>query len=101
MKNKLMEVFDKLMLRKRAIIETIYDQLKNILKVEHTRHRSGLNFWVTRQVPTVTSLPKMRTFLCGNGCENTSEKRLSSGDFRRESRLRYTIALSALLVLVH
>ena len=49
----------------------------------------------------VTSLPKMRTFLCGNGCENTSEKRLSSGDFRCESRLRHTIALSALLVLVH
>ena len=46
MKNKLMDVFDKLMLRKRAIIETIYDQLKNISQVEHTRHRSGFNFLV-------------------------------------------------------
>ncbi len=46
MKNKLMPVFDKLMLRKRAIIETIYDQLKNISQVEHTRHRSGFNFLV-------------------------------------------------------
>ena len=46
MKNKLMPIFDKLMLRKRAIIETIYDQLKNISQVEHTRHRSGFNFLV-------------------------------------------------------
>ena len=41
-----MDVFDKLMLRKRAIIETIYDQLKNISQIEHTRHRSGFNFLV-------------------------------------------------------
>ena len=41
-----MPIFDKLMLRKRAIIETIYDQLKNISQVEHTRHRSGFNFLV-------------------------------------------------------
>ena len=42
----MMDVFDKLMLRKRAIIETIYDQLKNISQIEHTRHRSGFNFLV-------------------------------------------------------
>jgi hypothetical protein len=46
MKNKLMPVFDKLMLRKRAIIETIHDQLKNISQIEHTRHRSPANFLV-------------------------------------------------------
>ncbi len=46
MKNKLMDIFDKLVLRKRAIIETIYDPLKNISQVEHTRHRSGFNFLV-------------------------------------------------------
>ncbi len=46
MKNKLMPIFDKLMLRKRAIIETVYDQLKNISQIEHTRHRSGFNFLV-------------------------------------------------------
>jgi hypothetical protein len=44
MKNKLMPLCDKLMLRKRAIIETINDQLKNIAQVEHTRHRSIWNF---------------------------------------------------------
>jgi hypothetical protein len=37
MKNRLMLMFDKLMLRKRAIIETINDQLKNISQIEHTR----------------------------------------------------------------
>jgi len=46
MKNKLMSLFDKLMLRKRAIIETIHDQLKNISQIEHSRHRSPANFLV-------------------------------------------------------
>ena len=34
------------MLRKRFIIETIFDQLKNISQIEHTRHRSAKNFIV-------------------------------------------------------
>ena len=46
MKNKLMLLEDKLMLRKRSIIETINDQLKNISQIEHTRHRSFANFIV-------------------------------------------------------
>jgi transposase len=46
MKNRLMPVLDKLLLRKRAIIEAIYDQLKNISQIEHTRHRSFKNFAV-------------------------------------------------------
>jgi hypothetical protein len=46
MKNRLMPLFDKLMLRKRAIIESIHDQLKNISQIEHTRHRSPVNFLV-------------------------------------------------------
>lgn len=37
---------DHLLLRKRAIIESINDQLKNICQIEHTRHRSPLNFVV-------------------------------------------------------
>jgi hypothetical protein len=40
MKNKLMPMTDKILLRKRALIETVNDQLKNISQVEHTRHRS-------------------------------------------------------------
>lgn len=46
MKNRLMPLTDKLLLRKRSIIETINDQLKNISQIEHTRHRSVSNFLV-------------------------------------------------------
>jgi hypothetical protein len=46
MANRLMPLFDKLMLRKRALIETINDQLKNISQIEHSRHRSVANFMV-------------------------------------------------------
>jgi len=46
MKNRLMHLSDKLLLRKRAIIETIIDQLKNISQIEHSRHRSPTNFVV-------------------------------------------------------
>lgn len=44
MKNKLMPLMDKILLRKRSIIETINDQLKNISQIEHTRHRSAAGF---------------------------------------------------------
>lgn len=37
---------DRVLLRKRAIIESINDQLKNICQIEHTRHRSPANFVV-------------------------------------------------------
>ena len=43
MQNKLMPLLDKILLRKRAIVETIVDQLKNISQIEHTRHRSFFN----------------------------------------------------------
>jgi hypothetical protein len=46
MRNRLLDVSDKLLLRKRAIIETINDQLKNICQIEHSRHRSPVNFLV-------------------------------------------------------
>ena len=46
MKNKLMRLTDKLLARKRSIIETIIDQLKNISQIEHSRHRSPVNFMV-------------------------------------------------------
>lgn len=41
--NKLMPPADKLLLRKRALIETINDPIKNIQQIEHTRHRSVVN----------------------------------------------------------
>ena len=43
MKNKLMPILDQLLLRKRALIECVNDQLKNISQMEHTRHRSAAN----------------------------------------------------------
>jgi len=46
MKNRLMLMNDKLLLRKRYIIETINDQLKNQSQIEHSRHRSPINFVV-------------------------------------------------------
>ena len=45
-KGALMSVSDKLLLRKRAIIETVNDELKNIAQVEHSRHRCFDNFIV-------------------------------------------------------
>jgi hypothetical protein len=44
MKNSLMLISDKIYLKKRALIETVNDELKNICQLEHTRHRSFSNF---------------------------------------------------------
>ena len=46
MKQRLMPLSERLMLRKRSIIETIIDQLKNISQIEHSRHRSPVNCFV-------------------------------------------------------
>lgn len=43
MKNRLMPLADRLLLRKRAIIESVFDQLKNISQIEHSRHRLPVN----------------------------------------------------------
>ena len=44
MKNSLMNLYDKILLRKRSVIETVNDELKNTCQIEHTRHRSVDNF---------------------------------------------------------
>lgn len=46
MKQRLMKLMDKILLRKRALIESVNDQLKNLCHIEHSRHRSGWNFLV-------------------------------------------------------
>jgi hypothetical protein len=46
MKSRLIPLIDKILLRKRAVIESINDQLKNICQIEHSRHRSIFNFLV-------------------------------------------------------
>lgn len=44
MKNTLMHLYDKILLRKRAVVESVNDILKNQCQIEHTRHRSFGNF---------------------------------------------------------
>ena len=44
MKNALMTCADKILLRKRNVIESVNDELKNIATIEHSRHRSVTNF---------------------------------------------------------
>ena len=44
MKNSLMLLQDKILLRKRVLVESVNDELKNICNIEHTRHRSFENF---------------------------------------------------------
>ena len=54
MKNCLMTMRDKILLRKRSVIETINDQLKNIGQIEHSRHRSFGNFNTNLVVALIT-----------------------------------------------
>jgi hypothetical protein len=44
MKNRLIPLRDRILLRKRSVIETINDELKNIGDIEHSRHLSVYNF---------------------------------------------------------
>ena len=46
MKNRLVEWSDKMLMKKRALIESVIEQLKNVCHIEHTRHRSPTNFVV-------------------------------------------------------
>jgi hypothetical protein len=46
MKNKLMPIFDKLLLQKRGVIESVNNKLKACCQIEHHRHRSPWNFMV-------------------------------------------------------
>jgi hypothetical protein len=46
MKQRLMPLGERLLLRKRAVVETVIDQLKNISQIEHSRHRSPVNCFV-------------------------------------------------------
>jgi hypothetical protein len=44
MANRLLVLHAKVLLRRRALLETVFDQLKHLLQIEHTRHRSPANF---------------------------------------------------------
>ena len=55
-----MSITDKILLRKRALIETVSNELKNIAQIEHSRHRSFNNFIAIhfRSLPPIASLKK-------------------------------------------
>ena len=44
MQNHLLELEDKVNLRKRSLIESVFNVLKNHMNLEHSRHRSPVNF---------------------------------------------------------
>jgi hypothetical protein len=54
MKAKAMSLWDRAVLSKRFIIETINDQLKNISYIEHSRHRSMIGFMLNILAGLVT-----------------------------------------------
>jgi DDE family transposase len=77
MKKRLMRWWDKVLLRKRALIETINDQLKNSSQIAHTRHRSVAGF--------------MGNLLCGLSAYSFQPKKPSLG-------LRYDPRLPVLIM---
>ena len=44
MKPVVHSAFDQAILRQRSLVETVFDQLKKLCQIEHTRHRSFSNF---------------------------------------------------------
>lgn len=79
MKNKLMLMFDKIMLRKRALIESINNQLKFVFQIEHHRHRSPIKGFVNilcalvayvhyPNKPTLSLTKKEELLLLGKAC---------------------------------
>ncbi|EIJ44121.1 transposase family protein [Beggiatoa alba B18LD] len=54
MKPRVFAAFDKILLRKHCIIETINDQLKNIFDLEHSRHRSLTHYMINVVASLVT-----------------------------------------------
>jgi hypothetical protein len=46
MQNILMNIEDKLMLKKRGIVESVNDLLKSYCYIEHSRHRNPINFFI-------------------------------------------------------
>ncbi len=44
MRQRLMTLYEKIMLRKRSVIESVNDMLKNVVRLVHSRHRSVHNF---------------------------------------------------------
>ena len=68
MKNYLMPMVDKILLRKRFLIETLFGILKADMNLEHSKHRSPLNAFVNIMAPLIAytyknNKPQIRAFL--------------------------------------
>ena len=84
MKNYLMPLLDKLLLRKRFIIETLFDRMKSQMGLEHTRHRSPINAFV-------------HILSCLAAYTRSAKKRSACGAFNGPSRLsRIRVSLAFL-----
>jgi len=70
MKPQIMEFAERIFLRKRSLIESVFHQFKDVLHLDHTRHRSPMNF-VTNLVAGLAAYalypnkPKMRDNIHG------------------------------------
>lgn len=82
-----LKLCDRLLLRKRAIIESVNDFLKNICQIEHSRHRSDCNFItnLVSELVTYSFLPKKpsihfhcQDFLCSHNRGPMPQPQLSS-----------------------
>lgn len=72
MKCRLMDWQEKILLRKRSLIETVNDTLKNVCHIEHSRHRSHINFLahVIAGLIAYTKLPQKPSLKIENaGCQ--------------------------------
>ena len=79
MKGALMSVADKILVRKRAIIETVNDELKNMAQIEHSRHRSVANFTVNlvAALSAYCFFPKKPMIALDRCCTSDEAKQLS------------------------
>jgi hypothetical protein len=77
MKNKLMSLIDKILLLKRALIESVFGKIKLLGKFEHSRHRSVTNAFVhmvaalisyqlSDNKPSIKSLLQLQDFYPSN-----------------------------------
>ena len=79
MKNDLMPLLDKLLLRKQCIIETLFDKLKSNMGLEHTRHHSAINalvYILSCLAATTLAQPKVNI---DHGCPGGTSPALQGG----------------------
>jgi len=75
MKCRLMQWQEKILLRKRSLIETVNDTLKNVCQIEHSRHRSPINFLahLVAGLVAYTRLPKKPSLKIEYDCRRPGE----------------------------